>query len=211
MPEAALAPSLVRALPASSRPLAELIERLRTPLGARGLAFGLHETTSSARPYLLAALHNALKGQIFVVVPTTDVAERTFTDLTYYLGEHAASTVALLRAREETLGALESPSERSARMTLLADLCARKPQVIVAPVAALRAYLAGGADVPEPWLALAYDERATVVDYLHEDALLVLEEPGMLETVEHGLDDERARGAEVLQAGVDSGELDVRD
>jgi len=76
-----------------------------------------------------------------VVVPTTDVAERTFTDLTYYLGERAAETVALLRPRDETLGALESPSERSARMTLLADMCARKPQVIVAPVAALRQYV----------------------------------------------------------------------
>jgi transcription-repair coupling factor (superfamily II helicase) len=339
VPEAALAPSLVRALPASSRPLAELIERLRTPLEGRGLAFALHETTSSARPYLLAALHGVLKGQIFVVVPTTDVAERTFTDLTYYLGGEAAQSVALLRARDETVGALDSPSERSARMTLLADLCARKPQVIVAPVAALRqhviprrvfedaaftlrvnetagwdaaierlyrlgytrvdvvsaageyavrggildvfpatadrplrveffgddvdsirpfdlqsqrsegsldaftitpwleilrddalranvsaraggepnvvsalrAYLAGGHDVPEPWLALAYDERATILDYLHDESLVVLEEPGMLETVERGLEDERARGAEALMAGVDSGELDVRD
>ncbi len=339
VPQAALAPSLVRALPASSRPLAELIERLRTPLAGRGLAFALHETTSTARPYLLAALHNVLRGQIFVVVPTTDVAERTFTDLTYYLGASAAETVALLRARDETLGAIESPSERSARMTLLAEMCARKPQVIVAPVAALRqyviprsvfedasfrlranesagwettlqrlyrlgyarvdvvsaageyavrggildvfpataeqpvrveffgdevdsirpfdlqsqrstgtldavsvtpwleilrdealrenvlaraageanvisalrAYLGGGADVPEPWLALAYDAQATILDYLHGDALVVLEEPGMLETVEHGLDDERARGAEALMAGVDSGELDVRD
>ncbi|MBV8297945.1 MAG: transcription-repair coupling factor [Candidatus Eremiobacteraeota bacterium] len=336
---AALAPSLVRALPASSRPLAELIERLRTPLDGRGHAFALHETTGSARPYLLAALHGALKGQIVVVVPTTDVAERTFTDLTYYLGERETTSVALLRAREETLGAIESPSERSARMTLLADLCARKPQVIVAPVgalrqyviprrvfedatftlranesagwdetlrrlyrlgyarvdvvsaageyavrggildvfpatadlpvrveffgddvesvrafelqsqrssgelnavtitpwlevlredalrenvlarangepnviSALRAYLAGGADVPEPWLSLAYDERATVLDYLHDAALVVLEEPGMLETVEQGLDEERARGAQALMAGVDSGELDVRD
>jgi transcription-repair coupling factor (superfamily II helicase) len=340
VPDAVLAPSLVRALPASSRPLAELIERLRTPLtGKGGHAFALHETTSSARPYLLAALHNSLKGQLFVVVPTTDVAERTFTDLTYYLGERAAETVALLRPRDETLGALESPSERSARMTLLADMCARKPQVIVAPVAALRqyviprrvfedasfrlrrgetadwdaalarlyrlgyarvdvvsaageyavrggildvfpatadlpvrvelfgdevdairqfevqsqrstepldavqiapwleilrdeslrtsvlarahgepnvvsalrAYLAGGADVPEPWLGLAYDERATVLDYLHAESLIVLEEPGMLETIEHGLDEERSRGAEALMAGVDSGELDVRD
>jgi len=339
VPEAVLAPSLVRALPASSRPLAELIERLRTPLAGHGLAFTLHETTSAARPYLLAALHNALKGPIFVVVPTTDVAERTFTDLTYYFGEPEPQTVALLRAREETLGAIESPSERSARMSLLADMCARKPQVIVAPVAALRqyviprrvfedaalvlrlneaagwdatlerlyrlgydrvdvvsaageyavrggildvfpatadrpvrveffgddvasirpfelqsqrstgtlesvaitpwleilrdpqlhdnvlaraagetnvisalrAYLAGGADVPEPWLGLAYDERATILDYLHEDALVVLEEPGMLETVEQALDEERARGAQVLMAGVDSGELDVRD
>ena len=339
MPEAALAPSLVRALPASSRPLAELIERLRTPLADRGLAFALHETTRAARPYLLAALHKALGRQIFVVVATSDVAERTFTDLTYYFGEREAHTVALLRPRDETLGALESPSERSARMTLLADLCARKPQVIVAPVgalrqfviprrafedatfdltvhasagweatlarlyvlgydrvdvvsaageyavrggildvfpatadapvrveffgddvdtirpfdlqsqrstgtldtiaiapwveilrdetlranvlerahgeanviSALRAYLAGGADVPEPWLALAYDEHATILDYLHPDALIVLEEPGMLATVEHGLDEERTRGAQALMAGVDSGELDVRD
>ncbi|HEY6235804.1 MAG TPA: transcription-repair coupling factor [Candidatus Elarobacter sp.] len=337
---AALAPSLVRALPASSRPLAELIERLRTPLAPeRGFTFALHETTGSARPYLLAALHDVLAGQIFVVVPTSDIAERTFTDLTYYLGERAAKSVALLRARDETLGALESPSERSARMTLLADLCARKPQVIVAPVAALRqyviprrafedasfhlrsgatadwdatlerlyrlgyarvdvvsaageyavrggildvwpatadtpvrveffgddvesirafdlqsqrstapldavavtpwleilrdeplrdnvlaratgepnvvsalrAYLAGGADVPEPWLGLAYDEQATVLDYLHAESLVVLEEPGMLDTIEHGLDEERARGAQALMAGVDSGELDVRD
>ena len=336
---AALAPSLVRALPASSRPLAELIERLRTPLEGRGLAFALHETTAAARPYLLAALHGVLKGQIFVVVPTTDVAERTFTDLTYFFAEREPRTVALMRPREETLGAIESPSERSARMTLLADLCARKPQVVVAPVAALRqyviprgvfedatitlrtgenagwdatlqrlyrlgyervdvvsaageyavrggildvfaatadepvrveffgdevesvrpfelqsqrssgaldaiaitpwleilrdeplrenvlaraagepnvisalrAYLGAGHDVPEPWLGLAYDERATVLDYLHGDALVVLEEPGMLETVEHGLDEERARGAMALMAGVDSGELDVRD
>ena len=152
MPDAALAPSLVRALPASSRPLAELIERLRTPLpqseptlssSKGGHAFALHETTSSARPYLLAALHLALRGQVFVVVPTSDVAERTFTDLSYYLGERAADTVALLRPRDETLGALESPSERSARMTLLADMCARKPQVIVAPVAALRQFVSG--------------------------------------------------------------------
>jgi transcription-repair coupling factor (superfamily II helicase) len=345
---AALAPSLVRALPASSRPLAELIERLRTPLpqpqpdlssSKGGFTFALHETTSSARPYLLAALHDVLGGQIFVVVATSDVAERTFTDLTYYLGERAGASVALLRARDETLGALESPSERSARMTLLADLCARKPQVIVAPVgalrqyvipravfedasfalrtgatadwdatllrlyrlgyarvdvvsaageyavrggildvwpatadtpvrveffgddvesirafelqsqrstapldavtvtpwleivrdealrenvlaratgepnvvSALRAYLAGGADVPEPWLGLAYDEQATILDYLHRESLVVLEEPGMLDTVEHGLDEERSRGAQALMAGVDSGELDVRD
>jgi len=325
-----------------------LVERLRTPLrqsdpalssSKGGHAFALHETTSSARPYLLAALHLALRGQVFVVVPTSDVAERTFTDLSYYLGERAAETVALLRPRDETLGALESPSERSARMTLLADMCARKPQVIVAPVAALRqfvmprnvfeaaffrlqrgesaawdatlerlyrlgytrvdvvsaageyavrggildvfpatadlpvrveffgdeidairqfevqsqrstasletvevapwleilredalrervlerahgepnvisalrAYLAGRADVPEPWLSLAYDERATIVDYLHPESLIVLEEPGMLETIERGLDEERTRGTEALMAGVDSGELDVRD
>jgi transcription-repair coupling factor (superfamily II helicase) len=271
-------------------------------------------------------------------VPTSDVAERTFTDLSYFLGEKEPQTVALLRPRDETVGAIESPSERSARMTLLADLCARKPRIVIAPVAALRqyvmpratfeqtaltlevatevgwdalatdlyrlgysrvdvvaaageyavrgglldvfaatadrparleffgdtlesirpfdlqtqrsdgsletllvapwleiprtddyrervlaratgeagvvsalrAYLAGGADVPEPWLPLAYDEPATILDYLDRDSLIVLDEPGMLSTLDHSLDDERSREGQVLLAGVESGELDVR-
>ncbi len=271
-------------------------------------------------------------------MPTSDVAERTFTDLSYFLGEKEPQTVALLRPRDETVGAIESPSERSARMTLLADLCARKPRIVIAPVAALRqyvmpratfeqtaltlevatevgwdalatdlyrlgysrvdvvaaageyavrgglldvfaatadrparleffgdtlesirpfdlqtqrsdgsletllvapwleiprtddyrervlaratgeagvvsalrAYLAGGADVPEPWLPLAYDEPATILDYLDRDSLIVLDEPGMLSTLDHSLDDERSREGQVLLAGVESGELDVR-
>ncbi len=287
---------------------------------------------------MLAGLHRALGGQLFAVVPTTDVAERTFTDLTYFLGEKEPRSVALLRPRDETVGAIESPSERSARMTLLADLCARKPQIVIAPVAALRqfviprsmfeelaltleagtdagwdelivqlhrlgyarvdvvsaageyavrgglldvfaatadrparleffgdtlesirpfdlqsqrsdgslealaitpwleiprddgyrervmaratgepgvvsalrAYLATGADVPEPWLALAYDEPATVLDYLDAESLIVLDEPGMLATIDRSLDGERSREQQVLLAGVDSGELDVR-
>jgi transcription-repair coupling factor (superfamily II helicase) len=336
---ATLAPSLVRALPSSSRSLAELIERLRTPVeGGRGHAFTLHETTAGARPYLLAGLHRALAGQLFAIVPTTDVAERLFTDLIYFLGEREPQSVALLRPRDETVGAIESPSERSARMTLLADLCARKDQIIIAPVAALRqyvmprdvfeatsvtltvdaevgwdeiqtrlytlgysrvdvvsaageyavrgglidvfaataeqplrleffgdtlesirpfdlqsqrsdgslgtltitpwleipregiyrervlaratgepgvvsalrAYLAGGADVPEPWLALAYDAPATILDYLPAESVIVLEEPGMLATLDRSLDAERSREQHVLLAGVDSGELDVR-
>jgi transcription-repair coupling factor (superfamily II helicase) len=273
-----------------------------------------------------------------VLVPTTDVAERTFTDLSYFLGEKEAQSVALLRPRDETVGAIESPSERSARMTLLADLCARKAQIVIAPVAALRqylmprslfadltlalrvdeevgwdalgatlyrlgydrvdvvsaageyavrgglldvfpataerplrleffgdtlesirpfdlqtqrsdgtldhatitpwleiprddayrervidratgepgvisalrAYLAGGADVPEPWLALAYPHPATIVDYLDEASVIVLDEPGMLATLDRSLDDERSRDGELLLAGVESGELDVR-
>ena len=142
MPDTAsvLAPSFVRALPSSSRPLAELIDRLRTP-AERGLAFALHETTSAARPYLLAGIHGAIGGTMLVVVPTADVAERTFADLTYYLSDTDARTVSLVRARDEAVGALDSPSERSARMTLLADLCANKPQIVVVPVAALRQYV----------------------------------------------------------------------
>ena len=61
-------------------------------------------------------------------MPTADVAERTFADLLYYLGETEPERVALVRSRDEAVGALESPSERSARMTLLADLRAGRPR-----------------------------------------------------------------------------------
>jgi transcription-repair coupling factor (superfamily II helicase) len=113
-----------------------LIERLRTNRGA----FTLHETTQSARPYVLAGIHRALGAPLLVVVPTPDVAERTFADLTYYLGERAAD-VTLVRPREESVGVIESPSERSARMTLFADLASARPIVVVAPIAALRQYV----------------------------------------------------------------------
>src|SRR5271165_5247809 len=113
---ATLAPTLVRALPASSRPLSALLERLRGPRGT----FSLHETAHAARPYLLAGLHRALRTPMLVIVPTADVAERTFADLTYYLSD-APGSVALVRPREESAGVIESPSERSARMTLFAD------------------------------------------------------------------------------------------
>lgn len=338
MPASTLAPNFARVLPAQSRPLADLIERLRTR-SERGLAFGLHETTAAARPYLLAGLHAALGGTMLVVVPTSDIAERTFTDLIYYAGETEPQTVTLLRPRDEAVGALESPSERSARMALLADLVAGRPRIVVAPVAALRqyllpperfaaesfalapgdepgwdkvqerlyetgyrrvdvvsaageyavrggildvfpatadrplrleffgdalesirafdiasqrsdtaldgititpwleiprdpavrarvlaavtgepnvvaavrAYLASGADVPEPWIGYAFGEHATILDYLRADALVVLEEPGMLETIDRSLANERSREVETLLAGVASGELDVGD
>jgi transcription-repair coupling factor (superfamily II helicase) len=318
--------------------LAELVDRLRTP-SDRGLAFALHETTAAARPYLLAGIHQAIGGVMIVVVPTADVAERTFADLTYYLGEAEPRTVALARARDEAVGALDSPSERSARMTLLSDLCAGRPQIVVVPVAALRqyvmpcerfraetialnagdepgwealqarlyrlgydrvdvvsaagefavrggildvfpanadrpvrleffgdalesirpfeiasqrsdagidgitivpwleilrddglranvlqraigeanvlsalrAFLAQGNDVPEPWIGFAYDEHATLFDYLDARSVVVLEEPGMLATVDRALEDERSRASDVLLAGVESGQLDVRE
>ncbi len=298
-------------------------------------AFALHETTPAARPYLLAGVFGALRCPMLVVVPTPDVAERTFADLTYYLGSDPAVT--LVRPREESVGVIESPSERSARMTLLAELAAGRAHVVVTPVAALRqyvvpkatfaglcfrlapgdeagfeslqeqlfargyrrtdvvsaageyavrggivdlwsataaeparieffgdeiesirtfdlvtqrstapldeldvvpwseltrdpalrervaarltgtpatidaarAYLASGAELPESWLPLAYDERETLLDYLAAHALVVLDEPAMLATVERGLDDERSREARVLlDAGV-PGELSV--
>ncbi len=347
---ATLAPTLVRALPDSSRPLAGLLERVRTHSGP----FSLHETTSSARPYVLAAIFRALRAPVLVVVPTADIAERTFADLSYYLGEVVGervptgkktpepiveAPVLLVRPREESVGVIESPSERSARVSLYADLRSGKPVIAVASVAALRqyvmppaafdamrftlgvgdesgfdgfqerlfrlgynradvvsaagefavrggivdvwtatgaeparveffgdevesirsfdlatqrsreslesldvapwseipredeararieaalsgpaavvaaarAYLAGGAEIPEAWLSLAYDERATLLDYLSSHALVVLEEPSMLATIERGLEDERSREEQVLLAAVESGELRVDD
>ncbi|MDQ2858079.1 MAG: transcription-repair coupling factor [Candidatus Eremiobacteraeota bacterium] len=302
-------------------------------------AFALHETTSAARPYLIAGMYRALRLPMFVIVPTADVAERTFADLTYYLAEEGSRGVTLVRPREESIGVIESPSERSARMTLLADLATERASIFVAPVAALRqfvipknvfatlsfsleagaevgfealqtrlyslgyhrtdvvaaagefavrggivdvwaatadaptrveffgdeiesmrafdlatqrstealerlalvpwseiprddayrdrvlariagsaatvsaarAYVASGADLPEAWLSLAYDERETLLDHLSPSALVVVEEPSMLATVERGLDEERSREENVLLAAVESGELGVDD
>ncbi len=87
----------------------------------------------------MAAIAHALGRPVLVVVPTADVAERTYADLIYYLGEDAG--LALVRPREDGIGVLENPSERSARMTLLADLAAGRRIVAVAPLAALRQYL----------------------------------------------------------------------
>jgi transcription-repair coupling factor (superfamily II helicase) len=113
-----------------------LLERLRT----HRAAFTLHETSASGRPFLLAGIYRALRTQLLVVVPTADIAERTFADLSYYLAEDSAN-LTLVRPREESVGVIESPSERSARMSLLADLRSGKPLLAVAPLAALRQYV----------------------------------------------------------------------
>jgi len=324
---------LVHALQ-GARPLANVIERLRQ---GRGL-YSLHETIPAARPAILAALYRALGGQIFVAVPTADAAERAFTDLLYFLEEDEARSVSLLRSRDEAVGVLESPSEHSARMALLADLADGKPGIILAPVHALRQYvmpralfmearftlragvdagwdrtlgelyrlgyqrsdvvsaageyavrggivdvfsptadrparveffgdaiesirpfdlesqrsegalpqieivpwseiprdealrarvlerldtpenvahavrshLESGAQIPPAWLSLAFDERETVLDYLSERATIVLDEPGMLATIERALDEERSREQSVLLEALASDQLSVR-
>jgi len=135
-PRGSQAGTLLHALQ-SVRPFAALIERLRQ---GRGF-YSLHETIPAARPALLAALYRALGGQIFVAMPTADAAERAFTDLLYFLEEDEPRSVALLRSRDEAIGALESPSEHSARMALLADLADGTPKIVLAPLAALRQYV----------------------------------------------------------------------
>jgi transcription-repair coupling factor (superfamily II helicase) len=326
---------------AAATDVAALIERLRAlrALERKPGAYALHETIAPARPALLAALFAQLRSTLLVVVPTPDVAERAFADLLYYLGEARAHEIALLRSREEAIGAIESPSERSARMTLLTDLSDRKPRIVLAPIAAVRQYampktlfeelrfslrtgddagweatqerlyrlgykrtdvvgaageyaVRGGiidlfpataelplrveffgdtiesvrsfhiesqrsdavlaaaevvpwseiprderyrmhlmeryrgpeaarhamaafftthSDVPETWLPLAFDDAATIFDYLPPDAVVVLDEPVMIATVSNALDEERAREHGLVLAGVDSGDLAVDD
>jgi len=324
---------LLSGLTAGCEPLEALLGRLQTGHGA----YTLHETIAAGRPALLAAVYRALGGQLVVAVATADVAERVFADLLYYLGEEEARSVQLLRSRDETAGAIENPSERSARMSLFARLADGKPGIYIAPIAAvrqyvvpkavfqngrftlrsgdeagwqqtlarlhglgyrrsdivsaageyavrggivdffaasadrparieffgdtiesirpfdigtqrseggldaleivpwteiprdevyrnrvasrymgpanvaqaLRSYLETGADIPEPWLPLAFDERETLLDYASPRAAVVLDEPAMLATVERALDEERAREESVLLASIRSGELDV--
>jgi transcription-repair coupling factor (superfamily II helicase) len=134
------AAELIRSLLASSRALSGTIERMRTLrrlAGRKPGGYALHETIAAARPSIFAALQRALGGTLLVVVPTPDSAERAFADLLFYLGERD-DRISLLRSREEALGAIESPSERSARVTLLADLADSKPRIVLAPIAAAR-------------------------------------------------------------------------
>ena len=329
-----LAPALLRALPSSSRPLAALADRLR---GHRG-HFALAETVAAARPYLIGSLYAALGGQMLVVTPTADVAERTFSDLSYWLADQSEA-LALLRPYDDEIGSLDNPTERAARMAALGRLAAGLPALVVAPLAALRqalappeavhaerleiaegesldfegalerlhrlgyrrvevvsaageyavrggildlfppdqplpvrvelwgdeveeirafeiesqrstqrlarvsagawlevlrdetlrarvservsgseegvvsavrAFLAGGHDVPAAWTALAYAQPATLLDYLDESGVVVLEEPAMLAGLERAVEEERARGRLRTIAEADSeGQLSV--
>ncbi len=126
----------LEALTAPGRPLRAALDHLER--SRSGVA--VHETIPSARPALLAALHRARGGQILVAVPTPDVAERTFADLLYYLGDDDGRIASLMRPRDEAAGAIESPSERSARIAMLCELADGKPHVVLAPVSALRQY-----------------------------------------------------------------------
>jgi transcription-repair coupling factor (superfamily II helicase) len=273
--------ALLHALADSPRALAPAIAALRTGHGA----YACHETVAAARPALLASLYRALERPMLVIVPTPDVAERAFADLLYYLGEDEPLHVALLRSRDEALGAIESPSERSARMTLLADLAAGADRLVLAPVAAVRQYLMPRASLEASQMTLRTGEepgfealqrhlfelgyertdvvsavgeyavrggiidlfaaseatpsrieffgdtvesirpfdlttqrsdgerteitivpwsesegRATLLDYLRDDAIVVLDEPGMLATIERALEEEHEREETLLLA-----------
>jgi transcription-repair coupling factor (superfamily II helicase) len=138
------------------------IERMRSLRALPGHKPGvcaLHETIAAARPALLAALQPALGGTLVVIVATPDAAERSYADLQYYLGERS-DRVALLRSRDEAVGAIESPSERSARITLLADMAEEKPRLILAPIAAVRQHFMARADFEDSRFVLRPGEEA---------------------------------------------------
>lgn len=115
----------------------ERVRALRALPGRKPGLYALHETIAAARPAMIAALERTLGGTFLVIVPAPDAAERIFADLLYYLNDRS-ERVALLRSRDEAIGAMETPSERSARMTLLADLVEGEPRVVLAPIAAVR-------------------------------------------------------------------------
>ncbi len=136
----ALADDLLARLPQSSRAWQNTIDRLgalRAISGRKPGIYALHETIGAARPALLASLHRTLGASLLVVTATPDAAERSFADLLYYLDERA-ERVALLRSRDDAIGAIESPSERSARVTLLDDLADARPRIVLASIGALR-------------------------------------------------------------------------
>ncbi|MBV9332634.1 MAG: transcription-repair coupling factor [Candidatus Eremiobacteraeota bacterium] len=116
-----------------------VLERMRAlrRLERKPGGYALHETIAAARAPLYASLQRSLGGTLFVAVATPDAAERAFADLLYYLSDHS-DRIALLRSREEAIGAIESPSERSARITLLSDLADSAPRIVLAPIAAVR-------------------------------------------------------------------------
>src|SRR5579871_856006 len=119
----------------SSRAWQSTVERLRSLRRLEGRkpgGYALHETIASARSPLYALLQRAFGGTLLVAVATPDAAERAFADLLYYCSEHP-DRIALLRSRDEAAGAIESPSERSARVTLLSDLAGDAPRIVLAP------------------------------------------------------------------------------
>ncbi|HEX3670380.1 MAG TPA: transcription-repair coupling factor [Candidatus Cybelea sp.] len=141
--ELEVAPEDLNALIRSSRSLSGAAERLRSLRrlpGRKPGGYALHETIAAARPAIYASLQHALGGTLLVVTPTPDSAERAFADLLYYLGERS-DRIALIRSRDEALGAIESPSERSARVTLLGDLSDASPRIVLAPIAAVRQHV----------------------------------------------------------------------
>ncbi|HVR46349.1 MAG TPA: transcription-repair coupling factor [Candidatus Binatia bacterium] len=145
-----------------SRTWQTVLERtraLRALPGGKPGAYALHETIGAARPALLGALARDLGGTLLAIVATPDAAERSFADLLYYLGERA-DRVALLRSRDEALGAIESPSERSARLTLLADLVEERPRIVLAPIAAVRQPLMARASFERSSFALRAGDEA---------------------------------------------------
>jgi transcription-repair coupling factor (superfamily II helicase) len=122
----------------AAKGLADAAARLQA-----GHAASLHETIAAARPAIIAALARAQQRQFLCIVPADDVAEHSYADLLYYLGETEGepARVALLRPRDDAFGAIESASERSARMMLLEALIDRQPTIAIAGVAAVRQYL----------------------------------------------------------------------
>jgi transcription-repair coupling factor (superfamily II helicase) len=103
------------------------------------------ETTSAARPFVIAALWHELGGQIIVWNASQEAADRFATDCAYYLEERGAP-VWTLAPREVAPGAPQNPTSQSARIETLAALASRRPGVFCVAHDAMRDPVLAAAD-----------------------------------------------------------------
>ena len=115
---------------------AQAFDRITQATRVRAAA-DLVETTAGAQSAVIAAVWRAHGGCLIVWTPTPDSADRCANDLAFYLDD-TGQAVHVLRPREESSSGFSSPTERSARIEVLAALAAGRPGVYCAPHAALR-------------------------------------------------------------------------
>ena len=123
-------------IPAIIESSVEALDRIAQAARVRAAA-DVIEVSTSAQPAIVAALWRARGGCVIVWAPTPDAADRFVNDLAFYLDD-TGDLAHVLRPREESNQGLSSPTERSARIEVLAALAARQPGVYCVPHAALR-------------------------------------------------------------------------
>ena len=131
---------------------AQAFDRILQAMRVRAAA-DVVETAAGAQPAVVAAVWRARGGCIIVWTPTPDTADRFANDLAFYL-EDTGQAVHALRPREESNTGLSSPTERSARLEVLAALVAGRPGVYCVPHASLRQRLPDAAQWREQSLDL---------------------------------------------------------
>jgi len=95
------------------------------------------DVAAAVRPALVAAMWDALGGQIIVWTPSVESADRIVNDCLSYLGDRGAQ-IGAVRPLDARAGALVNPTERADRLVLLEALAAGRPGVYCIPHGAAR-------------------------------------------------------------------------